>query len=112
MHDNGEKTSKIAEMTGMSQRPVQEFINNSISEYLGDSWKHFVYNKASHTKKHNLRLKATVSMFDEGYTLTLSQMIDKFPDELKCCKRTIAAALKELNNVTQTVKLRDGVFFI
>lgn len=96
MYESDEKTSKIASIVGMSVRSVQQYINNHISDAKGDPWRPFEGRKKRKTSKREARSEALLAIVNADCTLTKQQMLDRLPNELKCSKRVVSAALKDL----------------
>lgn len=96
MSESGEKTKKIAEIVKMSVRSVQQYINSHISEVKGDRWKPFEPRKKRQVPNKVARREAIGAILDLDCTLTQLQIVDRLPQELKCSKRVVSAAIKDL----------------
>lgn len=96
LYEQGVGTKIISQRVKMSQRAVQIYINNHISEYLNEPWRPFEPVRRTVAAKAVERMEELSKIIDADCTLTLKQMSDQLPVHLRCSTRTISKALKGL----------------
>lgn len=96
LYNAGNSTKTIANAIKKSQRTVQRYVHDHISEVEGEKWKPVDFGIVRPTNIRNERDEAILQIIGDDCSLTQDQIIDKLPQELKCSKRAIRGSLKRL----------------
>lgn len=106
MIEDGCTTKYVAEVINKSQRTVQRYIQEHISEVEGEPWLPFEGISLGRASKGPAREEAVLSILEHDETLTYNQVIDRLPEDLKCCRTTLRKTYKGLDITRKRLRKR------